>query len=124
MKSFMRIAAVCLAVVAPSAPAQPAPQPVALRPGIVIDGAGGVAYVMQAPGGVAAVDLSTGEVRWKSSAMDKPLALVGSLLVGQVEPKRRTTTLTVATLDTHADGRRISGDSAALNPGVRVSLGE
>ena len=54
----------------------------ALLEGVVISPRQGVAYVMRS-GGIDAVNLATGKVRWRSDKAAKPLALVGDRLIAQ-----------------------------------------
>ncbi len=96
----------------------------ALRPGIVVDAASGVAYVMNRAGGISAVDLASGTTRWTTNAGDKPLVLVGNLLVAQVDSRTTPNRLEIATLRTDARGRQATRARSTLPAGVRVSLGE
>ncbi len=119
------LALACFATAAPALHAQQvAARAAALRPGIVVDAAAGVAYVMAPAGGIAAVDLVSGATRWTSSGADKPLARVGDLLVAQVEPRTPGNRLEVVALRTSARGQRASRGAANLASGVRVSVGE
>jgi len=93
-----------------------------LRPGIVIDPAGKVAYAMT-PEGVAAIDLATGAKRWTSTAAAKPLAIVGNRLISQVAPSTRTNRLELAVLD-RAQGTVAVRSSAELPAFVRVAVGQ
>ena len=102
---------------------QPAPTATALRPGIVIDPAGNIAYAMT-PEGVAAIDLASGAKRWTSNAADKPLAIAGNRLISQVEPKTRTNRLELAVLNTTERGAMIVRSVAELPSFVRVALGQ
>src|SRR5712692_12018553 len=100
--------------------AQPA-GPVALRQGVVVDPAKGVAFVMTPEGGIAAVDLATGTARWTSGDAAQPLALVGNVLVSQVEaPGGR---LELVALNRES-GARVAQGGVDLPVGVRASLGE
>ena len=97
---------------------------VTLRPGILVQPSRGVAYVMTPDGGIAAVDLAKGEMRWTTREAAKPLALVGNLLVAQVEPKAAASRLELVSLDTQARGARVARAVSELPSGVRVSIGE
>ena len=55
----------------------------ALHDGVVVDAGRGLAYVMNAKGGIDALDLATGNVRWTSTAAVKPLALVDGVLLAE-----------------------------------------
>jgi len=63
------------------------PQLPALHDGVVVDAASGVAYVMSREGGIDALDLTSGNVMWKSRDAAKPLALVDGVLVAQARPR-------------------------------------
>lgn len=119
-----RIAAPALLVVslaAPAALAQPA-GPAVLRPGIVIDTARREAYVMT-PRGIDAIDVATGAVKWSSTAADKPLALVGDLLVAQAQPTALGR-LELVSLDVTKGGEARARQGAALPAGVQAAIGE
>jgi hypothetical protein len=79
---------------------------------------------MTTNGGIAAVDLTSGATRWTTTVAGKPLALVGNLLVVQLEPRAQGNRLGIASLRTQLRGERASSDSVILPAGVRVSLGE
>jgi hypothetical protein len=97
---------------------------VTFRPGLLIHSSAGVAYTMAPGGGVAAVDLATGSVRWTSTEGAKPLALIGTLLVTQVEPRSAASRLELASLNTQARGARVARATTDLPQGVRVAIGE
>lgn len=46
----------------------------------------GLAFVMRTGGGIEALDLASGAVRWRSNEATRPLALMGNRLVAQAEP--------------------------------------
>lgn len=120
-------ALVVLAATACAATAQePTPGAVALREGIVVHPTAAEAYVMAPGGGIEAIDLDSGTVRWRSDAADKPLVLVEERLVGQVEPETAedTNRLELAVLDVRAPGERGAADSIELPQRVRVSVGD
>jgi hypothetical protein len=98
--------------------------PVTLRSGLVADPVRGLAYVMTAEGGVAAIDLGTGTTRWTSNDAAKPLALVGNLLVSQVESRAAGGPLELVVLDTEQRGALATRGNLELPAGVRVSIGE
>ena len=58
----------------------------ALREGVVLSPRHGFAYVMR-PGGLAAVNLANGKVRWRSDKGAKPVALLGDRLIAQADSK-------------------------------------
>jgi outer membrane protein assembly factor BamB len=96
---------------------------VSLRPGIIFDLNDNVAYVMT-PEGVMAIDIQSGAKRWTSSAATKPLALVGNLLVSQVEPKTVGSSLEVVVLNTQERGAVTVRSTTLLPSDVRVSTGQ
>ena len=74
----------------------PGAQAAALHDGVVIDADGGAAYVMSPQGGIDALDLTTGNVMWKSAAAAKPLLVKGGTLVAQARSGRSGELLVVA----------------------------
>lgn len=122
------LAALIAALVACSAP-RPVPaqeEAVAgafeLRPGVIVDPARGLVYLMSPQGGIDAVDLALGTPVWSTEEAAKPLALGGDLLVGQVEPSGSKNELEIAALDTRQQGRRVVADAIGLPDTVRVSI--
>jgi hypothetical protein len=101
---------------------QDSPPEIALRPGLIFHPTLNVAYVMK-PGGIAAVDLSRGGTQWTSNAAAKPLALVGNLLVSQVEPKTLANRLEIVVLDVQRGAPTVRG-IVDLPTDVKVSIGE
>lgn len=59
-----------------------------LHDGVVVDAARGAAYVMSPQGGIDAIQLSSGNVMWKSRDAAKPLLLEDGVLVAQGRPAR------------------------------------
>lgn len=103
-----------------------AQEQIELRDGIIVDDARNVAYVMSVDGGIAAVDLKTGETRWKSNAAAKPLAVIDGVLLSQVEPRTPESMqhLDVAVLDVEAKGAHKTTGHNPLPEGVRASTGQ
>lgn len=79
---------------------------------------------MTPEGGIAAVDLATGAIRWSSREAAKPLTLAGNLLVSQAEPKTPGNRLELVTLNIRQGGRATARGRTDLPPGVRPSVGE
>ncbi len=129
-QTMARLALFLCSVFAPLGVGAQQPTPgaggVVLREGIVIHPTRAEAYVMAPQGGIAAIDLASGEVRWTSSDADKPLALLGNILVGQREPRgtAQRSQLELVGLDVREHGAKTVVSSVALEPEVRVSLGE
>jgi hypothetical protein len=76
-----------------------------LREGVVIAPGHGVAYLMRPGGGIAAVDLASGTVRWRSDSAAKPLTLAGDRLIAQAE-SRGANALDLVVLDTRSGAAR------------------
>jgi hypothetical protein len=65
----------------------------------------GLAYVMRPSGGIDALDLASGAVRWRSDSAAKPLALAGQRLIAQAE-SRGANTLKLVSLDARSGAAR------------------
>ncbi len=72
----------------------------------------GLAYLMRPRGGIDAVDLASGAVRWRSDSAAKPLVLAGDRLIAQAE-SRGGNALELVVLDAR---------SGAARDSVRISL--
>jgi hypothetical protein len=83
-----------------------------LLEGVVISPQQGFAYLMRPGGGIDAVDLASGAVRWRSNSAAKPLALAGDRLLAQAE-SRSANSLDLAVLDAR---------SGAVRDSVRIPL--
>jgi len=70
-------------------------QGAALHEGVLISPRSGLAYVMRPGGGIEAVSLANGAVRWRTDRASKPLALAGDRLVAQAEGRANTLQLVV-----------------------------
>lgn len=92
----------------------------ALHDGVVVDAAGGAAYVMSPSGGLEARELATGNVLWKSDAAAKPLMAMDGTLVAQA-PANAEGDLVVVTLDTR-QGTAKDRANIKLPPGQRAQL--
>lgn len=93
----------------------------ALHDGVVVDAASGAAYVMSPTGGIDAIEISTGNLMWKSRAAVKPLLVDKGTLVAQAQsPSPRGEFLIVA-LDTKA-GRAQGKVQVKLPDGIRARL--
>lgn len=90
-----------------------------LHDGVVIDFAKGAAYVASPEGGIDAVQLSTGNVIWKTREAAKPLLVKDGALLAQGRPGANGE-LTLVTLNTR-QGVAKSRAEVAL-PGVRANL--
>lgn len=99
--------------------AAPGGQAASLRDGVLVAPARGLAYVMRPGGGIDAIDLSSGAVRWHSDAATKPLAISGKQLVAQAESKGGT--LDIVALDAQL-GARGASSRVPLPAGVRASV--
>lgn len=85
----------------------------ALHEGVVIAPRYGFAYLMRPGGGIDAVDLASGAVRWRSDSAAKPLALAGDRLIAQKQSQGNA--LDLVSLDAR---------SGAARDSVRIPLPE
>jgi hypothetical protein len=91
-----------------------------LHDGVVVDAAQGTAYVMSPKGGIDAIELSTGNVRWKSEAGARPLLVKGGALVAQANPGALGE-LAFVTLDTQR-GSETARVSLGRPDGIRARV--
>ena len=87
---------------------------VALREGVVVNAERNEAFVMLASGGLAAIDLVTGNVRWTTEAAVKPVDVDGERLLAQTHP-RGPGQLAMAVLDVTTG--EVSAEFSAALPG-------
>ncbi|HKV09344.1 MAG TPA: hypothetical protein VJ725_14470 [Thermoanaerobaculia bacterium] len=92
----------------------------ALHDGVVVDLAQGAAYVASPQGGIDAVQLSTGNVMWKTRDAAKPLLVKDGALLAQGRPGANGE-LSLVALDTR-QGTARSRVEVALSSGVRANL--
>lgn len=90
---------------------------VALADGVVIDAARETAYLMSSAGGIDAVDLATGAVRWTSTAAQRPLLVTGDRLVAQRRPDEPGA-LELVVLDVGGAGRQVLTARLGLPSGL------
>ena len=101
---------------------QPPPAaPVELRPGVVVDPARRVVYVMNPKGGIDALRLDRGGVLWHSEQAARPLAVAGAVLVAQIEAPAPNNQLRMRTLDART-GRSRQIITHALPEGTRATV--
>lgn len=93
-----------------------------LSPGIIVDTDAGRAYVMAPEGGVTAISVSDGTEIWTSDAADKPLVVLGDLLVGQAAPGGTLEGVTVRTLKVNEGGSAARENALPIPPGVSATL--
>ncbi|HEX5758213.1 MAG TPA: PQQ-binding-like beta-propeller repeat protein [Thermoanaerobaculia bacterium] len=79
----------------------------------------GLAYVMRPGGGIVAIELASGKVRWRSDLAAKPLALDGDRLVAQAQS--RDNALDLVVLDARSGAAR-GTMRMALPAGVAASV--
>jgi hypothetical protein len=111
----------CLFAIVPTAFAQHAVEGFSLAPGVLIDSANEVAYVMTPKSRVEAITLKDGEVVWSSFAAAKPIAIRGERIIAQVESAEATSTLTLAALDIKS-GELLGSGTTDLGTGVISSI--
>jgi hypothetical protein len=78
----------------------------ALLEGVVVSPRQGIAYVMRS-GGIDAVNLATGKLRWRSDKAAKPLSLIGDRLIAQADG-RGGKALEIVALDARSGAARSS----------------
>lgn len=86
-----------------------------LRDGVVVGS--DLAFAMNPAGGVEAIDLATGEIRWTSTDALRPLVLAGEMLVAQ-GPAGRAGVLPILTLDSATGAVRGTAIEVELPEGV------
>ena len=86
---------------------------------IVVDQQTGLVFVMNPEGGVDGVDLASGNVRWHTDDVQRPLAAKDGQLLAQAAPARPGA-LTLAMLD--AEGRIVHKTSTDLPSGVAAKI--
>jgi len=96
---------------------------VTLRPGVVVDGAHAIAYVMHPEGGIEALDLQHGTPLWRSRDAERPLALSGSQLIAQARPGDQGE-LRIVALDVQSNGVRRSEADLPMPAGIRADAVE
>jgi hypothetical protein len=94
----------------------------ALHEGVVIDPSGETAYVMGAGGGIDALSLASGAVKWSSRAAAKPLMMADGTLVAQAAPGARGE-LVLVTVDA-GGGAAQQRIEVELPAGVRARVQE
>ena len=80
---------------------------IALLEGVVISPQQGFAYLMRPGGGIDAVDLASGAVRWRTKSAAKPLAIAAGRLVAQAD-SRGANALKLVVLDARSGAARDS----------------
>jgi len=78
---------------------------IALLEGVVIAPQQGFAYLMHPGGGIDAVDLASGALRWRTKSAAKPLALAADRLVAQAD-SRGANALNLVVLDARSGAAR------------------
>lgn len=96
-------------------------EPVELRPGVVVDAARRVAYVMNPKGGVDALRLERGAVMWHSDQAARPVTAAGDLVVAQAEVPRPGNELQLRMLDART-GRSRRAAAHILPQGTRATV--
>jgi hypothetical protein len=92
----------------------------ALHDGVVVDPAGGTAYVMSPAGGIEARELGSGNLLWRSDEAAKPLLVINGTLVAQAPPAPEGD-LVVVTLDAK-QGTAKERKNIKLPPGQRAQV--
>jgi hypothetical protein len=95
-----------------------------LRPGVIVDLDRHFTYIMNAEGGIDAVDLARGSRAWSTKQAAKPLGLAGRLLICQAEARSGVNELQIVTLDTEQGGKLVVTGTTKLPADVNVSIEE
>lgn len=95
-----------------------------LSSGVIVDPDNRMAYVMNAGGGIDAVDLKGGTLVWSTDQAAKPLTLVGNRLFCLSDPLTPESELKVVILDVGKRGQRVIANSVKLPQNVQVSINE
>lgn len=93
-----------------------------VAPGVLIDPANGVAYLMTPERQVEAVALDSGGVVWSSSAAARPITIRGERIIAQVESTEASATLTLVALDSTNGEPAGPPQTVDLGPGVVSSI--
>jgi len=99
-------------------------EPFELRSGVIADPDKSLIFVMNPKGGIDALDLETGTLKWSIDHAAKPLALSGNHLVCQIEPTPGENELKIAILNIEERGQIVSTNSIRLPSDVRVSISD
>lgn len=101
----------------PTAPVSPV-----LIPGVVVDPARNVVYIMRPAAGIEAVDVATGALRWTSTLAEQPLFVAAGTLVARVASTAPG--LAVASLDAESGDRvgKNATQTLPLPPGVVAGI--
>jgi hypothetical protein len=91
-------------------------------PGGVVDAEGKTGYLANPAGGIDAIDLSTGRLRWSSPKASKPLALAANRLAAQATIKGKANQLRVVVLDVAHQGKLLATSTPVVFPDW-VSIG-
>lgn len=88
-----------------------------MRDGVVVDLSKDTIYITNPEVQIEALDLKSGEAKWKISLSAKPLGIINERLVIQVAPKGKGNTLTLAECQTN-DGKELSRTTLDLPKGA------
>ena len=95
--------------------------PVELRPGVVVDPARRLVYMMNPRGGVDALRLERGDLMWHSDQAARPVTVAGDLVVAQAEVPRPGNDLQLRLLDART-GRSRRSATHVLPQGLRATV--
>ena len=117
---FLLTVAVAVVCLSPAALGQQPSMGHELRPGVVIDLPLGLAFAMSPGGGIDAIDLRDGNVRWHSDDADRPVAVSGGRLIAQAT-STAPRELALMSFDAAGGGRLASG-SFTLPEGTKAPV--
>src|SRR5438132_7889666 len=99
-----------------------APTGFELRAGVVFDPSRAALYLMNAHGGIDAIDIRSGRLLWTATRAAKPLWVLDYLVIAQLNSDDRV--LRMAMLDARRSGSVVRETAVELPQGVRTSIDE
>lgn len=94
------------------------------RSGVIVDSKERTVYLMNPEHGIDAIDLSSGELLWRTTDAAKPLLLHEHRLIAQAESGASRMELPIVILDTRNAGTTLSEAAVPLPEGVQAMIDE
>ncbi len=98
---------------------------VTISDGVVYDPRRDAVYIMESKGGISAVGTTNGEKLWTNDAADRPLAVIGERVVGQVDAPETRNSLGLRVLNAVTGEKLVEGAQelpGAFTPAVDETL--
>lgn len=92
------------------------------RDGVIVDTSTPAVYLMNLQRGIDAVDLSTGQLLWRTTNAAKPLLIRGRRLVAQAESPASDNQLHIVVLDVENGGKLLLSAAVQLPQGTQVRI--